>query len=120
MKFLVDAQLPIRLVQVLEAAGHDARHTTDLPNGNRSTDREVAEAADADSRVVVHEGRGLPRQPPALRRPAPPPRRRDGQHRNTPLLELVERWTESLIEAFEEADFVELNADTVVVHPRRP
>jgi hypothetical protein len=40
----------MRFVQALEAAGHDVRHTTDLPNGNRSTDRQVAEAADAEDR----------------------------------------------------------------------
>ena len=120
MKFLVDAQLPIRLVQALDAAGHDARHTTDLPNGNRSTDREVAEAADAESRVVItkdadfrdsHLLSGAPRRLLVVA---------TGNIANTPLLELVECWRESLIEAFEEADFVELHADTVVVHSRRP
>ena len=31
MKFLVDAQLPIRLARFLQASGHDAIHTLDLP-----------------------------------------------------------------------------------------
>lgn len=38
MNFLVDAQLPRRLAQLLTAAGHDAVHTRDLPDGNRTTD----------------------------------------------------------------------------------
>ena len=41
MKFLVDAQLPRRLVERLRDAGHDAVHTRDLPNENRTTDREI-------------------------------------------------------------------------------
>ena len=53
MKFLVDAQLPPRLVRALVAGGHDAVHTLDLPEGNRSTDRTVAEAADTDDRVLI-------------------------------------------------------------------
>jgi predicted nuclease of predicted toxin-antitoxin system len=36
MKFLVDAQLPRRLIHRLREAGHDAIHTLDLPDGNRS------------------------------------------------------------------------------------
>jgi len=35
MKFLVDAQLPRRLARWLQASGHDAIHTRDLPEGNR-------------------------------------------------------------------------------------
>jgi predicted nuclease of predicted toxin-antitoxin system len=37
----------------LVTGGHDAVHTLDLPAGNRSTDRAVAEAADADDRILV-------------------------------------------------------------------
>ena len=53
MKFLIDAQLPARLAELLKQAGHDALHTTELPEGNRSTDTQVAQRADTDGRVVV-------------------------------------------------------------------
>jgi predicted nuclease of predicted toxin-antitoxin system len=43
MKFLVDAQLPRRLVRRLRDAGHEALHTLDLPLGNRTTDDAVNE-----------------------------------------------------------------------------
>lgn len=36
MKFLVDAQLPKRLAQRLQAAGYDTLHTLDLPEQNRT------------------------------------------------------------------------------------
>jgi hypothetical protein len=57
VKFLVDAQLPNRLVALLKRAGNDAKHTIELPNGNRSTDREVAEIADVEGRVVATKDR---------------------------------------------------------------
>lgn len=41
MKFLVDAQLPRRLVLRLREAGHDAVHTLDLPDGNQTSDAQV-------------------------------------------------------------------------------
>jgi hypothetical protein len=53
VKFLVDAQLPRRAVGWLAAAGCDAVHTLDLPNGNRTTDVEIIDTADREQRVVV-------------------------------------------------------------------
>ena len=53
MKFLVDAQLPRRLAGWLTAAGCDAVHTLDLPDGNRTTDEQIIDAADREQRAVV-------------------------------------------------------------------
>ncbi|MBV9339007.1 MAG: DUF5615 family PIN-like protein [Solirubrobacterales bacterium] len=57
MKFPVDAQMPARLAELLKRAGHDAMHTSELPNGNRSTDAEIVQVADAQDRVVVTKDR---------------------------------------------------------------
>lgn len=57
MKFLVDAQLPARLARFLTAAGHDSLHTTELPDGNLTSDQQIAATADADGRVVVTKDR---------------------------------------------------------------
>jgi predicted nuclease of predicted toxin-antitoxin system len=53
VKFLVDPQLPRRMTVWLATAGHDAIHTFELPDGNRSTDKQVNEAADRAQRAVV-------------------------------------------------------------------
>ena len=53
MKFLIDAQLPRRFVVWLTEAGHDARHTLDLPLGNRTTDSEVIACAMCEARIDV-------------------------------------------------------------------
>lgn len=57
MKFLVDAQPPRRLAEVLGSLGHDAIHTLDLPARNASTDREVIAVADRNHRIVVSKDR---------------------------------------------------------------
>jgi len=57
VRFLVDAQLPARLARFLADAGHDTLHTTDLPDGNRTTDAEIATLAEAQDRVVVTKDR---------------------------------------------------------------
>ncbi len=38
MKFLVDAQLPIRLARLLQEAGYDTIHTRELPQQNATPD----------------------------------------------------------------------------------
>ncbi len=53
MNFLVDAQLSRRMAAWLAVAGCDARHTLDLPDGNRTTDEQVNDVADREQRVVV-------------------------------------------------------------------
>ena len=53
MNVLVDAQLPRRMATWLIAAGCDAVHTLDLPDGNRTTDEQVSEVADREQRVVI-------------------------------------------------------------------
>lgn len=57
MKFIVDAQLPRRLARELAAAGHDARHTLDLPLGNRTPDGDIAALAAGENRVVITKDR---------------------------------------------------------------
>ena len=53
MKFLVDAQLPRRLARWLQSIDHNAIHTLDMPNGNRTTDREINDLAEREQRAVI-------------------------------------------------------------------
>ncbi|MBK8695064.1 MAG: DUF5615 family PIN-like protein [Deltaproteobacteria bacterium] len=50
MKFLIDAQLPPRLVGWLVARGQEARHVVDLPDGLRLPDAEIWRLAAAEGR----------------------------------------------------------------------
>lgn len=53
MKFLVDAQLPLRLGRWLKERGHDALHTLELPLGNRTPDTGIVALAAHENRIVV-------------------------------------------------------------------
>ncbi len=53
MKFLVDAQLPRRISHRLRGYGHDAVHTLDLPDGNRTSDAAINHLSLTEARVVV-------------------------------------------------------------------
>lgn len=55
MKFIVDAQLPKSLSDLLVEKGFDCKHTLALPNKNMSTDHQIAMIAKAENRVVIHK-----------------------------------------------------------------
>ena len=110
---LVDAQLPARLAELLKGAGHDAIHECDLPNGNRSTDREIAQVADTEGRVVVTKDRDsrdgdlLHRSPRSLLVVA------IGNITNNALLSLFEIHLDDIVSALVETGFVELSQDVL-------
>jgi predicted nuclease of predicted toxin-antitoxin system len=119
VKFLVDAQLPVRLAHFLNRAGHPSIHTSDLPNGNASTDAQVVETADAESRVVITKDRefrdshllsGSPRKLFIVA---------TGNISNDALMTLFEVHLAAATSALDEADLVELRAEFLVVHPQR-
>jgi predicted nuclease of predicted toxin-antitoxin system len=53
MKFLVDAHLPPSLCGLLQAAGHDARHTHQLPAKNLTPDTAINLLSAREKLVVV-------------------------------------------------------------------
>ncbi len=111
MKFLIDAQLPARLAEFLNRAGHDALHTIGLPDGDRSTDSQIAQHADTENRVVVtkdqdfRDGHLLGRSPRKLLVVA------SGNITNDALLSLFELHLDAIVSALGEADLVELTQD---------
>jgi len=53
VKYLVDAPLPKRMIAWLRSMGFDAKHTSDLPDGNRSTDAQLLIASETEQRAIV-------------------------------------------------------------------
>ena len=116
MRFLVDAQLPASVARLLRDAGHDAVHTSELADGNRTTDAELCRIADGDGRVVVSKDRDF-RDSHLLRRS---PRRllvvATGNIANRDLLGLLAEHLPAIEAALVGAALVELRADVLVIH----
>jgi len=116
MKFLVDAQLPRRMALWLSETGHDARHTLDLPLGNRTSDSEVIACSTREQRIVVTKDDDfvqsflLSGQPSHLLLIA------TGNIANAELESLVHRNIARIEAAFAAHRFVEMNRDTLVIH----
>jgi predicted nuclease of predicted toxin-antitoxin system len=116
MKFLVDAQLPRRMALWLSESGHDAKHTLDLPAGNRTPDAEVIACASREQRIVVTKDDDfvqsflLAGQPSSLLLVA------TGNIANAELEMLVRRNFARIEAAFGMHRFVELHRDALVIH----
>lgn len=116
MKFLIDAQLPNRLATWLSEAGYDARHTLDLPLGNRTPDEEVIACAMLQGRIVVTKDDDFVQsflisgKPPYLLLIS------TGNITNMALERLVRTNLPAIKSAFHKARFVELTRGTLIIH----
>ena len=118
MRFLVDAQLPAQLVSRLVELGHDAVHTSSLPDGNRTTDQQIAAIADLDGRVVVTKDADFRNSHLLTGSPARLLVVATGNIRNDDLSGLFEWRLAEIENAFGIGEYVELRRDVVVSHPR--
>lgn len=115
MKFLVDAQLPVRLARLLQTAGYDAIHTKDLPQQNATTDAEINAISIQQSRVVVTNtdffDSFLIRQEPYKLLQIT-----TGNITNLELEALFLNNLPQLVELFEQHSVIEMSRDAIIVH----
>jgi predicted nuclease of predicted toxin-antitoxin system len=116
MKFLIDAQLPRRLVAQFRQAGLEAIHTFDLPGGNRTVDRTINELSIKEQYIVVTKDADfvetffLSREPWKLLLVS------TGNISNNELELLFVSSMERLVEGFAVFDFIEISRATLIFH----
>ena len=118
MRLLVDAQLPRRLVVLLQSLECDAIHTLDLPDGNATTDQVICEVADREDRIVVTKDRDFRNSHLLSGRPRRLMHITTGNMPNTPLLALIAGALAEVEAGFGMADFVELTDAGLIIHVR--
>jgi predicted nuclease of predicted toxin-antitoxin system len=116
MKFLVDAQLPRRFCAWLREAGHDARHTLDLPMANSTTDTAIIEMAEIEDRVVVTKDDDFVQSRLVIGKPTRLLLVTTGNINNVELERLIQGNLAAIVNAFESSQFVEIGRDILVCH----
>ena len=53
MNFLIDANLPRRIVRIFQERGHDAVHTLELPEGNATADAAILDYSEKNNCVIT-------------------------------------------------------------------
>jgi predicted nuclease of predicted toxin-antitoxin system len=115
MRFLIDAQLPRRFCSWLNEVGFDAKHTLDLPSGNRTTDAEIVEIAGREKRVVVTKDDDFVQSFFVNGRPDKLLLIATGNLSNAELERLIRASLHRIVEALDENQFLELGRDRLIV-----
>lgn len=115
MKFLVDAHLPPGLCAVLQAAGHDAIHTSRLTAQNRTADGFINQLSVAEMRVVVTKDSDFYHSHLLHGRPWKLLLVRTGNISTRELTALFLRHLPAIVAAFEKNSLVELDRQTVQI-----
>ncbi len=118
MKFLIDANLPLKLATNLRRKGFDILHTADLPNQERTTDREIRKISVEQDRIVItkdsdfldsHVIQGIPSKLLLVT---------TGNIVNKELISLFEKHFETTIKLFDVYDLIEFNNEQIIGHER--
>lgn len=116
MKFIVDAQLPKALSDLINSKGQDSIHTLELPDKNKTQDGFITRLATNEQRVVITkdadflESYILRKEPPKLLLV------KTGNIRNSELVILFERNLELIVELFFLHSLIEITKAEIVVH----
>ncbi|MDP2114859.1 MAG: DUF5615 family PIN-like protein [Bacteroidota bacterium] len=118
MKFLIDANLPFRLAKSLKIRGFDILHTDDLPDKERTTDKEIRKISVEQDRIVItkdsdfldsHVIQGVPSKLLLVT---------TGNIVNKELIDLFDKYFETTIQLFDIYDLIELNNEQIIGHER--
>jgi predicted nuclease of predicted toxin-antitoxin system len=116
MKFLVDAQLPKSLSDLLNSKGQDSIHTLELLDKNKTQDDFIVRLATDELRIVVTkdadflESYILRKEPPKLLLI------KTGNIKNSELISLFDKNIELIVELFSLHSLIEMSKEEIVVH----
>jgi len=113
MNFLIDANLPRRIVRIFQERGHDAVHTLEMPEGNATPDVALLDYAEQNNCVITTKDSDFSSSFWQQNRPSKLLLISTGNIKNETLL--IANF-EQLISAFTENRYVELTHEHVTVH----
>src|SRR3972149_9142883 len=116
MNFLIDANLPRRLVRIFQERGHDAVHTLDLPESSATADAALLNYADENNCAVTTKDSDFSTSFWLQDRPDKLLLISTGNIRNAELESLLIANFEQLIAALTENRYIEMTREHIIVH----
>ncbi len=114
MKFIVDAQLPKSLAYALREKGFDAVHTTELPDGNDTTDARINRLSLAENRIVISKDADFYDSFTAKKEPYKLLHVKTGNIKNSQLIELFDKNIEMIIKVLNESSVVQISQNYII------
>ena len=116
MNFLIDANLPRRLVNIFSKRGHRAVHTLDLPGGNATDDLAILQYSDDQNCVIATKDADFMPSFWVRNRPNKLLLISTGNISNNELEAILITNFDQLIAELTDNKFVELNREHIIVH----
>lgn len=116
MKFLIDAQLPIRLAQLLQETGYDTIHTRELPQQNATPDSIINSISIHDKRVVITKDSDFVDSFLTVQQPYKLLLITTGNIKNADLESLFTTNLSLIVDLLSRHHYIELSRDSVIVH----
>lgn len=114
MKFIVDAQLPKTLAYSLRGKGFDVLHTSELPDGNDTTDDEINRLSLAENRIVISKDADFYDSFTAKKEPYKLLHIKTGNIRNSQLIELFDKNFELIVKELSEGSVVQISQTHII------
>lgn len=114
MKFIVDAHLPKTLAQLLREKGFDAIHTSELPDGNDTTDAEINRLSLAENRIVVSKDVDFYDSFTAKKEPYKLLHVKTGNIKNSQLIELFDKNSDLIFKELSVSSVVQISRNYVI------
>jgi predicted nuclease of predicted toxin-antitoxin system len=116
MKFIVDAQLPRRLVRFLQGLGYDAIHTLDLPQQNATPDSSINAISIAEERIVITKDADFVDSFLTIQQPYKLLLIATGNIKNSELETLFATHLPQIIDLLNQHSYIEINQNTLIIH----
>ena len=114
MKFIVDAHLPKSLVYLLRDKDFDAIHTSELPDGNDTSDDEINRLSLAENRIVISKDADFYDSFTAKKEPYKLLHVKTGNIKNSQLIELFDKNLELIIKEINESSVVQISQNHII------
>ena len=116
MKFLIDAQLPMRIANLLENLGCDVIHTNNLPLKNATPDSEINKLSILEQRIVITKDNDFLDSFLIKQEPYKLLLITTGNISNKQIEQLFLQNITPIIELFLTYDFLEMTRDSLIIH----
>lgn len=118
MRFLVDANLPFKLAKSLKDKGYDVVHTDDLPDKERTTDKEIKTISADQNRIVITKDSDFLDSHIITQVPSKLLLVTTGNIINKSLIHLFDVYFETIVELFNSYDLIELDNEQIIGHEK--
>jgi predicted nuclease of predicted toxin-antitoxin system len=116
VKFLVDAQLPKALSDLLKSAGYDSIHTIELPKANDTQDKEILKICLEENRIIISKDADFLESFLVNKSPEKLILVKTGNIRNEELLTLFKLNLEYIRLSINENELIEINKTDIIIH----